>query len=299
MPYLERATYILADGTFKVAPTPFSQLYTVHAKIGDSYPPLLYIFMANKTEESYNIMWSQVKALGNNVIAPVAIMDMEIASWNALLNVSPTTRIQTCYFHLTQAWKRHMEKHGAAKRVREDPDFQKCLHMALGLSSVPAGDVVAVFNELLASNEWVDDQDTIRLASYIRRNYVEGYTNAQGNHVAPRFPPDMWVVRESMIQGGPRTNNGCEGWHNAINRRVTLTNPTFGYVIQKLEEDMNSVAQTINEILLGNGKPQTHKSKRNAAALKRLAQNYNAQGDRIDYLLKFSIRARGLQNYNQ
>ena len=42
---------IYGDGTFDKVPTMFYQLYTWHAKVGNSYPPCLYVLLQKKTWE--------------------------------------------------------------------------------------------------------------------------------------------------------------------------------------------------------------------------------------------------------
>ena len=40
----------LCDGTFKVSPIQFYQLYTIHIQIGGFYPPCIYALLSNKRE---------------------------------------------------------------------------------------------------------------------------------------------------------------------------------------------------------------------------------------------------------
>lgn len=50
----------LADGTFKVAPELFTQLFTVHCVINHSGLPCVYVLLRNKTEASYTQVWTQL-----------------------------------------------------------------------------------------------------------------------------------------------------------------------------------------------------------------------------------------------
>ena len=43
----------LCDGTFKITPIQFYQLYTVHIQIGGFYPPCIYALLSNERENSY------------------------------------------------------------------------------------------------------------------------------------------------------------------------------------------------------------------------------------------------------
>ncbi|XP_055615447.1 uncharacterized protein LOC129777857 isoform X2 [Toxorhynchites rutilus septentrionalis] len=52
---------LFGDGTFDKAPNMFYQLYTVHAKVGNSYPPCVYILLTKKNEQTYLEMFNILK----------------------------------------------------------------------------------------------------------------------------------------------------------------------------------------------------------------------------------------------
>ena len=52
-----------ADGTFKVRPALWAQLYTVHAVVDGYCLPCVYALLPSKSEETYNKMWSAIKDL--------------------------------------------------------------------------------------------------------------------------------------------------------------------------------------------------------------------------------------------
>ena len=51
----------MGDGTFETTPLIFFQLYTIHAKVGNSYPPCIYFLLPNKTAETYTRMTEILK----------------------------------------------------------------------------------------------------------------------------------------------------------------------------------------------------------------------------------------------
>ncbi len=51
---LEASNFWLADGTFKLTPKVFYQLYTIHIQISDIAPACVYALLPNKTEATYN-----------------------------------------------------------------------------------------------------------------------------------------------------------------------------------------------------------------------------------------------------
>ena len=96
------------DGTFKISPSIFYQIGIVRIKINEtaSYLATAFVFMRNKTEESYKTVFNVIK---NNIqrIAPLNSIytpkyfhcDKEIAIINAAKSIYTGTNIQLCYFH--------------------------------------------------------------------------------------------------------------------------------------------------------------------------------------------------------
>ena len=57
----------LVDGSFKICPSPFYQLYTVHIQIGGLYPPCSYALLSNKRLSTYNKFLTALKSLIGDV----------------------------------------------------------------------------------------------------------------------------------------------------------------------------------------------------------------------------------------
>ena len=51
---LEKSSFWLADGTFKITPKMFYQLYSIHVSVSGNAPACIYAFLPNKTEKTYN-----------------------------------------------------------------------------------------------------------------------------------------------------------------------------------------------------------------------------------------------------
>jgi hypothetical protein len=59
--YLASSKYWICDGTFKMAPSLFYQLYVIIGEVVDVNVPLVYILLKNKTKDIYNLMFSVLK----------------------------------------------------------------------------------------------------------------------------------------------------------------------------------------------------------------------------------------------
>jgi hypothetical protein len=57
------AEHVFMDGTFKSAPSPFSQLYTIHIEstVSNSTVPVVYSFLPNKTKSTYILLFNELR----------------------------------------------------------------------------------------------------------------------------------------------------------------------------------------------------------------------------------------------
>ena len=90
---LQLSSVWLADGTFKTAPSLFTQVYVIHALRGgpdlmkDGHLlPSLFVLLPNKTEATYTRMWEQVKLLFPQAEPAEMLMDFELAAINSFHN---------------------------------------------------------------------------------------------------------------------------------------------------------------------------------------------------------------------
>ena len=60
---LQTHSYWFVDGTFKVAPELFMQLFTIHGLIDNRALPLIYVLLTDKTEASYFRVFDKLKNL--------------------------------------------------------------------------------------------------------------------------------------------------------------------------------------------------------------------------------------------
>ena len=88
---------IYGDGAFSVVPEPFYQLYTLHSKIGNSYPALVYFLLRNKDEKVYLKMITLLKQLVPNIHPSKIVLDFEKAALNAFVKEFPMASISGCH----------------------------------------------------------------------------------------------------------------------------------------------------------------------------------------------------------
>ena len=93
------------DGTFKVCPQIFFQIYTIHAQINGRILPCIYALLPNKTEETYTRLFREVEQHVANSPTDI-LMDFERAALNSVGQVYPNTEFKGCFYHFSSnIWK--------------------------------------------------------------------------------------------------------------------------------------------------------------------------------------------------
>jgi hypothetical protein len=69
------------------------------------------------------------------------ISDFELSIHKSIDEMLPEVDILGCFFHLAKAFKKKVDKKEMKKHYDENPEFQKFIKQAIGLSSLPLGDI--------------------------------------------------------------------------------------------------------------------------------------------------------------
>lgn len=243
------------DGTFKVAPKLFFQVFTIHSLVEHKALPMVYALMTDKTEASYNRLFDGLKNL-QPALNPKSIMsDFEKASQNAVGQAFPAAEIVGCLFHLGQNLWRKVQQLNLANAYKNDENFRTHVKMLLALSFVPPADVAAVFDELVQQcpPEMAD------LIDYWEDNYIGRMR--LNTRVNPRFPIPLWNVHARVTNGLPRTNNSVEGWHHAFQQCVDCHHPSIIKLVEHFRKEQDHVEIQMERFKGGVRQPTASKSK--------------------------------------
>lgn len=100
------STTIYMDGTFDTAPHLFTQLYTIHAFVGERLIPFVFALLADKTANTYTEMFTALRQCCNQhgqQLQPGTIMtDFESSVIPVIQQEFPASRHKGCHFHFTQ-----------------------------------------------------------------------------------------------------------------------------------------------------------------------------------------------------
>ena len=76
---LKEAGTIFADGTFKMAPTPFRQLYILRAEFDGVVVTVCYVMLTSKTQQQYIDMFRQLQIMCPGLEMSSLMIDFELA----------------------------------------------------------------------------------------------------------------------------------------------------------------------------------------------------------------------------
>ena len=108
--FLAESEHWYADGTFKVCPELFFQLYTVHGQRGSRIFPCVFALLPNKIEPTYTRFVRELFNILNNIGDPNLVdilIDFERGAINAVQNVNQQVKVKGCFYHFSSnVWKR-------------------------------------------------------------------------------------------------------------------------------------------------------------------------------------------------
>lgn len=229
---LFHSEYIIADGTFEMAPDSSYQLYTVHGILHGEGSPLLWALLPNKTKATYVEMFSVIQQAFrerfSHLQSPsqrVFITDFELAAIAAIEEVFPNDVTKGCTFHFRQALHRNISIIGLSREYAlEDTLVKDWVRMIMGLTLLPAVFVPTAW-DVLKTPPYSADPDVVTkmqlFSQYFQKTWMEG-----------SFPVTLWNHFDNT---GPRTTNIAEGWHNGLNTTFGTPHPSAGTFLNWLQ----------------------------------------------------------------
>ena len=256
----------LCDGTFKVCPIQFYQLYTIHIQLAGFYPPCIYALLTNKTEHTYTKLLKGLSAITENTEPHRILLDFERAALKAFASHHTGALLKGCYFHLCQAFNRKKNEVGLKRLYETNLDLNFSLRLIPALISFePVEMVNAAFDLVTEEIEKVSDKfdldDSItekldEVASYFQRTYIKGETIGR-NSRDPLFPVNLWNHSEETAAGLIRTTNAVEGWHLGVATLFKGNHPSVPTFLEQIKLDAANQKFIILKAMGGKQQPQS------------------------------------------
>ncbi|XP_046445142.1 uncharacterized protein LOC124194801 [Daphnia pulex] len=193
---LRKAKRWYGDGTFFICPTPFYQVFGIHAFIRH-----VTVLMSGKRKKDYVAVFSSILELLTLLGEPRVeefMMDFEAAMWQACRAVFPTVKPVGCSFHLTQSFYRNIKAIGLSPAYRKDSQTRNTCRELLSLYLLPAEKIRKRFQSIASNATGL----MLRFCNYVETTYINSTI----------WPPECW----SMFMQHVRTNNNVESTHNNL-----------------------------------------------------------------------------------
>jgi len=170
---LQKSEVWYSDGTFKVSPSLFQQLYTIHCNVDDTVMPMAYILMSHRTKQMYIDVLSKLRSHLNGFQPKSIVTDYESAMISACSQIFPDSEHYGCYFHFSQCvWRQIQKIPEAAEKYKQDPDFKLHIKALLSLAFVPKEKVEESFDKLVDSDFFSVHDFLQPLLDYMEDNWI-------------------------------------------------------------------------------------------------------------------------------
>ncbi|XP_003740616.1 uncharacterized protein LOC100902345 [Galendromus occidentalis] len=239
---------VFMDGTFRIVPRLFLQLYTIHAFFMGQMIPFVYFLLPNKQEATYRRMFCLLKALaaslGLSFNPRVFQLDFEVATLKAIRREFSTADLKGCNFHFQQCLWRKIQELGLSRQYRE-PGV-KCFVRSIGaLALVPLSLMDEAWLEINAEAPSTDHPAYSSLENF-KEYFI--HTWLENPSVFPRTLWNHYGKFES------RTTNHVEGWHQAINTALGKKHGNIYEIISLLQRQQQKFEEDMLQLRMG-GKP--------------------------------------------
>lgn len=276
--FLSGCSVWFADGTFKVSPAGYTQLYTIHGTRSGINVPCVFALLPNKLEVTYTTLLTKLLEIEPRLQPQTVITDFEQAAMNAFRNVF-NAQIHGCHFHFGQCVWRKIQEFGYAVRYNNEPDYAMHIRMLVALAYVPNDDKVRVYEELIELDTFPEVDEIL---NYFEDTFL-GRRQRRRRGTA-LFSSDIWDCYQAVRDDTPRTNNAVEGWHSAFARSVQIAHPTLPRLVVKLQKEQSLNQLNVERMVAGEEPPLKKKNYRDLdCRLRSVVLDYGNRSA-IDYL---------------
>ncbi|CAF1279940.1 unnamed protein product [Didymodactylos carnosus] len=205
---LQSTDEFLVDGTFKVVPDIFYQLYIIYGVYRDHVVPLIYALLRRKNAETYQRLINQITEFAPHWCPRSIMLDFKQACINVFDASFPTVSLSGCYFHLRQSIHHKLQALGYRNQYQTDPVFAHNIHKIAALAFLEPSRMINGFDDLLM--DLGDDYQEI--LDYFEETYI-GRLRPNHTRRRPMFCIDFWNMYNRTTQSSMRTNNTAEAYH--------------------------------------------------------------------------------------
>ncbi|KAE9525802.1 hypothetical protein AGLY_014028 [Aphis glycines] len=240
------------DGTFKVAPNLFSQVYIILCKYLDGVHPLIYAFLLDKKNQTYERLFKVLIELKPGLKPKSIACDFEQAAIKAIKNNFPEVQIHGCLFHLTKNFRIEMGDLDLFSKYKNDVEFS--IYIKMILDFVKVDDIYNSINSLYDELP----EEIFPLLEWFEENYIG--TVIRNRRRSPRFPPIIWNVHDRVLNKEDRTNNNAEAANRRLNLQMAVDHSTLWAFISCLRRIQSGRDTFFRQLETGKSPPKRKKN---------------------------------------
>ena len=149
----------------------------------------------------------------------------------------------------------------------------KLCHL-VALAFVPPADVIAAYEELKGSALFRNHKDVPDpLLDYFVDTWIGGF-NRLGRRKPPLFAVAGWNCYDAVLQGLPKTNKFCEGFHRTFASLLGVRRPTLPKLVQGLLGDLSKTTFRRELFEVSRFNPPNQSAQRRLVALQSAVGKY-------------------------
>ncbi|KAG0437612.1 hypothetical protein DMUE_3596 [Dictyocoela muelleri] len=237
--HLVNSKILICDGTFKTSPSCFEQIFTLQVKLRGIYLLVMFCFMKNKREITYDKIFAWLMTSHPNVISSTKsiIIDFELGSYNVLKRYFSNSSLYGCNFHFGQILWRRIQVLKFSNIFINNSQVKLQVKMILALSFVPPSDVVIVAARLKSFLVNENIEEVLILFDWFQTEYLLCKTGNKAVH--------FWNVFERTKFDVPRTTNSLEGYHRHLNTLINIKQSSIITILNELKNEQFVVENKI------------------------------------------------------
>ncbi|XP_069058743.1 uncharacterized protein [Pleurodeles waltl] len=256
---LESSPVWMMDGTFKSTPHPFTHIYTIHANKSNTTIPLVYALLPDKDSSTYTEFLTVIKEKTMNKSPRKVILDFELTMINTITTLFPDTQIQGCFFHFSQACWSKIQNSSLVEEYLSSSKLQFELRKLTALCFVPPDRIDEFYTAITESEFFIQNKDKLaQLLNYFEETWI-GHLSRSRRRRKPRFHMEWWNCYTTCLEGGAKTNNAIEGWHNSFNKAIGKRHPNLYDFMEILKKEQSYQEMRLAQLLSGSPNPKVSK----------------------------------------
>ncbi|CAI6376617.1 unnamed protein product [Macrosiphum euphorbiae] len=240
------------DGTFKIAPAIFSQVFVILAEALGGVHPLIYALLPNKQEKTYTHLFKMLNQLKPGLNPTSISCDFEQAILKSIKTEYPNTEIYGCLYHFSKNVYKKLCDLGIVSSYRNNSDFSIFVKMVVALTFIPINDIDLAIESL--SGYLPDELQP--LLDWFEDNYVGRINRNRRGRRLPLFPPNIWSMYNKVLNGKNRTNNHAEAANRRLNMEMGVNHPSLWSFITCLQKVQSGRDFYYSQLEAGNSPPK-------------------------------------------